>query len=156
MKFVIIPWWQNEDYLVVRAIPTTEKERLDLEILKYDLADDVYGGWEPQKLGYPLSCEYLDALGYPNLTFWGEDKPVECRFDPRCKAEGYQTYYDITAAPRDIEVMIAGYRLRGKHRKVARILKEVKRRNKVFNEEIIRNMDTWGYQVPYRTEEEEE
>lgn len=47
MKFVIIPWWQNEDYLVVRAIPTTEKERLDLEILKYNLADDVYGGWEP-------------------------------------------------------------------------------------------------------------
>lgn len=24
------------------------------------------------------------------------------------------------------------------------------------NEEIIRNMDTWGYQVPYRMEEEEE
>lgn len=152
MKFVIVPWWQNEDYLVVRAIPTTKVERNSLEILKYDIQDD-YGYWEPQKLGFELGTKYLNALGYPNLTFWGEDGPIECRFDPR-EPEGYQSY-DVTAAPRDVEVMVAGYRLLGRHRKVARILKEVKRKNKVFNEEILRHMDTWGYQIPYSTEEEE-
>ena len=34
--------------------------------------------------------------------------------------------YRITATPSNIECLIAGYRLLGKHRKVARILKKIK------------------------------
>lgn len=148
MKFVIKPWIQNEKVLVTSAIPTTKVEREALKALKYDLMD-VYGYWEPQKLGYPNSCKYLDTLGYTNMVYYGEQFPIECEYDPR-EPEGYQSY-DITAAPRDVEVIVAGYRLLGKHRKVARIIKEAKRRGLNRNEEILRHMDTWGYQVPYRT-----
>lgn len=154
MKFVIIPWWQNPDYLVTSAIPTTKVEMNMLQDLKYNLMDN-WGCWEPQLLGFELGCRYLDALGYTNLVFYGKQYPIECEYDPRCEAEGYQSYYDVTAAPRDVEVLIAGYRLLGKHRKVARLIKEAKRREASTNKEIIRNMDTWGYQVPYRIKEEE-
>lgn len=61
----------------------------------------------------------MKALGYTSVYYNGPNKRLTQEF------EGEE--YTITAIPSDLKVIIAGYRLLGKHRKVAQIMKDVKR-----------------------------
>lgn len=61
----------------------------------------------------------MKALGFTSVQYNGKDKRLTQIF------EGEE--YDITATPSNLKVIIAGYRLLGKHRKVAKILRDIKR-----------------------------
>lgn len=127
MKFVKV---QRENYSMDVAIATTKFEKEVLQKLKYDLLDDDYvcGNWHPEECAVCHPLDLVDALGYPNASH-DKGKIVDERGN------------DINQKPTNLDAIIAGYRLAGKHRKVARILKECKRRK-------IYAPDLWGHQVP--------
>ena len=103
------------------AIPSNILEQRFLEILKYDLIDpeELLCDWHPEWLGEELSLDYMKALGFTSVHYNGEDNRMTQEF------EGEE--YDIVATPSNLKVIIAGYRMLGKHRKVAKILRDVKR-----------------------------
>lgn len=128
MKFVKV---QRENYSMDVAIATTKFEKVMLQKLKYDLLDEEYvcGNWHPEECAVCHPLDLVDALGYPNASH-DKGKIVDERGN------------DINQNPTNLEAIIAGYRLAGKHRKVARILKECRRRK-------IDAPYLWGHQVPY-------
>lgn len=103
------------------AIPSNILEQRFLEILKYDLIDpeELLCDWHPEWLGEELSLDYMKALGFTSVKFNGKDNRLTQIF------EGEE--YDITATPSNLKVIIAGYRMLGKYRKVAQILRDIKR-----------------------------
>ena len=104
------------------AIPGNKLEQRFLEIFKYELINDdeeSLCNWHPEWLGRDLSLDYMKALGYTSVYYNGPDKRLTQEF------EGEE--YTITAIPSDRMVIIAGYRLLGQHRKVAQILRDLKR-----------------------------
>lgn len=103
------------------AIPSNKLEQRFLEILKYDLIDpeELLCDWHPERLGQELSLDYMRALGYTAVYYNGPDNRLTQEF------EGEE--YTITATPSNLKVIIAGYRLLGKHRKVAKIMRDLKR-----------------------------
>lgn len=128
MKFVKV---QRENYSMDVAIATTKFEKVILQKLKYDLLDREYvcGNWHPEECAIYHPLDLVDAFGYPNASH-DKGKIV------------YKNNMVINHKPTNLDTLIAGYRLAGKHRKVARILKECKRRK-------IYAPDLWGYQIPY-------
>lgn len=104
------------------AIPTTKFEKVMLQKLKYDLIDkeaDYINNWHPEESLVCHPVDLADALGYPNVFYDGSRMVSD---DPE------YGYAELSWTPKNLDVIIAGYRLAGKHRKVARILKECKRR----------------------------
>ena len=104
------------------AIPSTKLEQRFLEIFKYELFNDdeeSLCNWHPEWLGRDLSLDYMKALGYTSVYYNGKDQRLTQEF------EGEE--YTITSIPSDLRVIIAGYRMLGKYRKVAKILKDIKR-----------------------------
>ena len=104
------------------AVPSNRLEKRLLEIFKYELINDdeeSLCNWHPEWLGRELSLDYMKALGYTSVYYNGPNKRLTQEF------EGEE--YTITAIPSDLKVIIVGYRLLGKHRKVAQIMKDVKR-----------------------------
>ena len=61
----------------------------------------------------------MKALGYTSVYYNGKDQRLTQEF------EGEE--YTITSIPSDLRVIIAGYRMLGKHRKVAQILRDIDR-----------------------------
>ena len=114
MKFVKIK--KEDDFVSAVAIATTKFEKDALQHLKYDLLDKEYvcGNWHPEecKVCHPL--DLVDVLGYPNASH-DKGKIVD------------DNNMVINWVPTNLDAIIAGYRLAGKYRKVARILKECKR-----------------------------
>lgn len=111
------------DYQSLIAVPTTKLEQKMLKVLKYDLfdpEDDSMSPWHMERIGGEYKTVKLaNALGWNNVSYNGDDE--------------YPEYYDedgncnyITAVPSNTATIIAGYRLLGKHRKVAMILKKIK------------------------------
>lgn len=113
--------YENYGFDKMVAIPSNKMECQFLEILKYNLIDpdELLCDWHPEWLGEELSLDYMKALGFTSVQFNGEDNRLTQIF------EGEE--YDITATPSNLKVIIAGYRLLGKHRKVAKILRDIKR-----------------------------
>jgi hypothetical protein len=113
--------YENMGFDKMVAIPSNELERRFLQVLKYDLIDpdELLCDWHPERLGQELSLDYMKALGFTSVHYNGEDNRMTQEF------EGEE--YDIVATPSNLKVIIAGYRMLGKHRKVAKILKDVKR-----------------------------
>lgn len=103
------------------AIPSNKLEHGFLQALKYNLIDpdELLCDWHPEWLGEELSLDYMKALGFTSIHYNGEDNRMTQEF------EGEE--YDIVATPSNLKVIIAGYRMLGKHRKVAQIMKDVKR-----------------------------
>lgn len=103
------------------AIPSNRLEQGFLEVLKYNLIDpnELLCDWHPEWLGEELSLDYMKALGFTSVQYNGKDNRLTQIF------EGEE--YDIVATPSNLKVIIAGYRMLGKHRKVAQILRDVKR-----------------------------
>lgn len=103
------------------AIPSNKLEHGFLQALKYNLIDpdELLCDWHPEWLGEELSLDYMKALGFTSVHYNGEDNRMTQEF------EGEE--YDIVATPSNLKVIIAGYRMLGKHRKVAKILRDVKR-----------------------------
>lgn len=104
------------------AVPGNKLEQRFLEIFKYELINDdeeSLCNWHPEWLGKDLSLKFMKALGYTSVYYNGKDKRLTQEF------EGEE--YTITAIPSDRMVIIAGYRLLGQHRKVAQILRDLKR-----------------------------
>lgn len=103
------------------AIPSNRLEQGFLEVLKYNLIDqnELLCDWHPEWLGEELSLDYMKALGFTSVQYNGKDNRLTQIF------EGEE--YDIVATPSNLKVIIAGYRMLGKHRKVAKILRDVKR-----------------------------
>lgn len=122
MKFIKV---QHEecDYQSLVAIPTNKMERKMLQVLKYDLfdpEDESMSPWHMERLGDEQKViAYANALGWSNVTYNGDDEY------PEYFEEGFGWNY-ITAIPSNTATIIAGYRLLGKHRKVAMILKKIK------------------------------
>lgn len=108
-------------YQSIIAVPTTKLEARMLQNLKYGIISDEAElcNWHPEWLGEDLAVWYANQLGYSNVDF--------------IDTEEYMEYYDqdgdnykITATPSNLECIIAGYRMIGRHRKVAMILKKIK------------------------------
>lgn len=98
----------------VHVDATTKLELKMLKELKTDLYEDGtwLSRWQPEKLGKDLAVAYANALGHSNVVYNGTDKYMSTEL------------YNIVETPKDLEVVIAGYRLLGKHRKIARIIRE--------------------------------
>lgn len=98
------------------AIPTTKFEKVMLQKLKYDLLDNDYvcGNWHPEECAICHPLDLVDVLGYPNATHNSRG--------------GFADEYgnDINQKPTNLDAIIAGYRMIGRHRKVAQILKKIK------------------------------
>ena len=114
--------FEGNDYTSVVAKATTGLERELLQRFKYDLISDKLElcNWHPEWLGESLAIEYANALGHNSVEFNGEDDYMDVYNDPEWGN------YRVTATPSNIETLIAGYRLMGRHRKVAMILKKIK------------------------------
>ena len=114
--------FESNAYFSSVAIPTTKLEVQMLQKLKYGLISDKAElcNWHPEWLGESLAIEYANALGHNAVEFNGEDDYMDVYDDPEWGN------YRITATPSNIECLIAGYRLLGRHRKVAMILKKIK------------------------------
>ena len=125
MKFVKI---QHEEctYPSLVAVPANKLEHEMLQALKCDLfdpEDQSMSPWHIEKVGGERETITLaNALGWNNVTYNGDD------LYPESYEEGFGWNY-ITAIPSNAETIIAGYRLLGKHRKVAMILKKIKALN---------------------------
>lgn len=113
--------FEGNDYTSVVGVPTTKLEARMLQNLKYCIISDEAElcNWHPEWLGEDLAVWYANQLGYSNVDF--------------IDTEEYMEYYDqdgdnykITATPSNLECIIAGYRMIGRHRKVAMILKKIK------------------------------
>ena len=114
--------FDSNAYFSSVAIPTTKVERDLLQLFKYSLISDkpeIYN-WHPEWLGAELAVEYANALGHNSVEFNGVDDYMDVYNDPKWGD------YRVTATPSNIECLIAGYRILGRHRKVAMILKKVK------------------------------
>lgn len=112
--------FEGNGYISKVAIPTTRMERSMLAALKYELSD--HSGlcdWHPEWLGESLAIRYANALGYSKVVFNYEDEFMDY-------ADNDGDIWQLTATPSNLECLIAGYRMLGKHRKVARILKKIK------------------------------
>ena len=122
MKFIKV---QHEecDYQSLIAVPTTKLERGMLQSLKYDLfdpKDESMSPWHMERIGSEGRVIALaNALGWSKVSYNGGDLYPEYEDE-----EGNCNY--ITAIPSNVETILAGYRLLGKHRKVAQILKKIK------------------------------
>lgn len=103
------------------AVPSNELEHKFLQLFKYDLIDpkELLCDWHPEWLKQEIALEYMKALGYTSVQYNGPDNRITQIF------EGEE--YDITATPSNLKVIIAGYRMLGRYRKVAKILKDIKR-----------------------------
>lgn len=114
--------FEGNDYTSVVAKATTGLERELLQRFKYNLISDKLElcNWHPEWLGESLAIEYANALGHSSVEFNGEDDYMDVYNDPEWGN------YRVTATPSNIETLIAGYRLMGRHRKVAMILKKIK------------------------------
>lgn len=125
MRLKTVQRFADEDFNIVMGVPSNEMERLMLRALKYELIDRdaVFCNWHPERLGGEMAVSYAKALGYKNPKFNGEDNYLTEEF-----ANG-EIDFEITATPSNLMTIIAGYRMMGKYRKVARILKEARRLN---------------------------
>lgn len=125
MRLKTVQRFVDEDFNIVMGVPSNEMERLMLRALKYELIDrdEVFCNWHPERLGDKMAVSYAKALGYKNPKFNGEDNYLTEEY---CNGE---IGFEITATPSNLMTIIAGYRMMGKHRKVARILKEARRLN---------------------------
>lgn len=116
--------FEENSYVSTIAVPTTKLERKMLKCLKYDLfdpEDQSMSPWHMERIGGERETIMLaNALGWSNVSYNGDDLYPECRDE-----EGNCNY--ITAIPNNIETILAGYRLLGRHRKVAMILKKIKK-----------------------------
>jgi hypothetical protein len=123
MKFIKV---QHEecDYQSLVAIPSNKLEKEMLQNLKYDLFDPEDNSmcpWHMERIGGEgRTIALANALGWDNVTYNGDD------LYPETFEEGFGWNY-ITAIPSNAEAIIAGYRLLGKHRKVAMLLKKIKK-----------------------------
>lgn len=110
-------------YQSIIAVPTNKLEQEMLQALKYNLfdpEDNSMSPWHIEKVGGERETIMLaNALGWSNVSYNGDD------LYPETYEEGFGWNY-ITAVPSNIETIIAGYRLLGRHRKVAMILKKIK------------------------------
>lgn len=113
--------FQDYGFNMLVTIPGNKLEQGFLEVLKYNLIDpdELLSDWHPEWLGKDLSLQYMKALGYTSVYYNGKDQRLTQEF------EGEE--YPIIATPSDYKVIIAGYRLLGQHRKVAQILRDLKR-----------------------------
>ena len=125
MRLKTVQRFEDEMFNIVMAIPSNETERLMLRAIKYEIIDrdEAFCNWHPERLGADMAVSYAKALGYKNPIFNGEDNYLTEEF---C---GGEIDFEITATPSNLMVLIAGYRMMGKHRKVAQILKEARRLN---------------------------
>lgn len=121
MKFRKVQF-EGNSYVSTVVIPTTKVERGLLQRFKYNLISDKLElcNWHPEWLGESLAIQYANALGHSFVEFNGEDDYMDVYNDPE------YGNYRITATPSNLECIIAGYRLLGRHRKVAQILKKIK------------------------------
>lgn len=108
-------------YQSIIAVPTTKLEARMLQNLKYGIISDKTElcNWHPERLGEDLAVWYANQLGYSNVDFIDTEEYME--YDDQ---DG--NTYKITATPSNLECIIAGYRMIGRHRKVAQILKKIK------------------------------
>ena len=125
MRVKTVQRFEDEMFNIVMGVPSNEMERLMLRALKYELIDrdEVFCSWHPERLGADMAVSYAKALGYKNPKFNGEDNYLTEEY---CNGE---IGFEITATPSNLMTIIAGYRMMGKHRKVAQILKEARRLN---------------------------
>lgn len=114
--------YEGNAYISTVAVPTTRMEKSMLQALKYEIISDKpeLCNWHPELLGEDLAVEYANALGHSNVEYNGSDDYMDVYDDPNWGN------YRVTATPSNLECMIAGYRLLGRHRKVAMILKKIK------------------------------
>lgn len=123
MKLITVQF-EGNDYISTIAVPTTKLERKMLKCLKYDLfdpEDQSMSPWHMERIGDEhKTIKLANALGWSNVSYNGDDLYPEYRDE-----EGNCNY--ITAIPSNIETILAGYRLLGRHRKVAMILKKIEK-----------------------------
>ena len=114
--------FEGNGYVSTVVIPTTKVERGLLQRFKYNLISDKLElcNWHPEWLGESLAIQYANALGHSFVEFNGEDDYMDVYNDPQWGN------YRVTATPSNLECLIAGYRLMGRHRKVAQILRKIK------------------------------
>ena len=119
---IINAHYEGNAYISTVAVPTTKLEAQMLQWLKYDLISDKpeLCNWHPEWLGAELAVEYANALGHSKVIFNGTEDYMYVENDPQ------YGNYRVTATPSNLETLIAGYRLMGRHRKVAQILKKIK------------------------------
>lgn len=126
MKLFKTQLFEHEEFMRVMVIPTTPLENTMLQELKYKLIneDELMSNFHPEKLGERIALKYMRALGFKNPIFNGVNSRLSYELD------GVE--YNLTATPSDLHVLIAVYRMLGKHRKVARIKKELKQLNAMY------------------------
>lgn len=133
MKFTKVQF-EECVYQSLIAVPTNKLEQEMLQCLKYDLfdnEDNSMSPWHMERVGDERETIMLaNALGWNNVSYNGDD------LYPESYEEGFGWNY-ITAIPSNAETIIAGYRLLGKHRKVAMLLKKIK---KIGIEDLVFNM----------------
>lgn len=114
--------FEGNGYVSTVVIPTTKVEYGMLQKLKYNLISDKLEicNWHPEWLGAELAVEYANALGHSQVIFNGTEDYMDVENDQQWGD------YRVTATPSNLETLIAGYRLMGRHRKVAQILKKIK------------------------------
>ena len=119
---IINAHYEGNAYISTVAIPTTKVEYGMLQKLKYNLISDKLEicNWHPEWLNLPLAVEYANALGHSQVIFNGTEDYMDVENGPQWGN------YRVTATPSNLEILIAGYRLMGRHRKVAQILKKIK------------------------------
>lgn len=119
---IINAHYEGNAYISTVAVPTTKLEAQMLQWLKYDLISDKpeLCNWHPEWLGAELAVEYANALGHSQVIFNGTEDYMDVENDPQWGN------YRVTAMPSNLETLIAGYRLMGRHRKVAQILRKIK------------------------------
>ena len=119
---IINAHYEGNAYISTVAVPTTKVEREMLQALKYDLISDKAEicNWHPEWLGATLAVEYANALGHNSVEFNGTEDYMDVIDDPKWGN------YRVTATPSNLECLIASYRLMGRHRKVAQILRKIK------------------------------
>ena len=122
MKLVKRQFEENA-YVSTIAVPTTKLEHEMLQSLKYNLfdpEDNSMSPWHMERIGGERETIMLaNALCWSNVAYNGDD------LYPEYLEEGNCNY--ITAIPSNIETILAGYRLLGRHRKVAMILKKIEK-----------------------------
>ena len=113
--------FEENDYASIVAVPTTKLEARMLRGLKYGITstEAELCNWHPEWLGEDLAVWYANQLGYSNVDFIDTEEYMEYTNQD---GGGYK----ITATPSNLECIIAGYRMIGRHRKVAMILKKIK------------------------------
>lgn len=114
--------FETNAYFSSVAVPTTKLEARMLQNLKYGIISDKAElcNWHPEWLCKDLAVWYANTLGYSNVDFINNEEYMEVTNDPE------YGNYKITATPSNLECIIAGYRMIGRHRKVAMILKKIK------------------------------